>query len=73
MVVDPAGVTKIRNLDADDLELERLLSLALLARRRGLARLQRDAGYFTTKEIPGIELVWDSQTPISTSKPARRK
>lgn len=56
MVVDPAGVTKIRNLDADDLEFERLLNLALLTRRRGVARLERNAGNFSTKEIPRIQL-----------------
>ena len=55
-MVDPAGVAKIRNLDADDLKLERLLGLALLARRRGVARLERNAGNFSTKEIPRIQL-----------------
>ena len=56
MVVDPASVTKIRNLDADDLEFERLLDLALLACRRGVARLERNAGNFSAKEIPRIQL-----------------
>lgn len=57
VVVNPARVTKIGNLHADNLEVERLLDLALLARQRGVARLQRDTGHFPCEKIPSVESV----------------
>lgn len=49
VMIDPAGVSQIRNLDADDVERVGILCLALLARggRRASARLvKRDARHF---------------------------